>query len=81
MCERRARISLNDDAQDENGDAQDENDNAQDGDDGSEDGDDGSEDGDDGFVDRQTALREYVMQWRAAMENPPEETPEAAVTS
>ena len=95
MCERRARINLDDDAQDENDDAQvgdgdaqhvnddapDEHDSAQDENDGSEDGDDGSEDGDDGYADRQTALREYVMQWRAAMETPPEETPEAAVTS
>jgi hypothetical protein len=61
----------NDDAQDEdaNDDAQDEdvNDDAQDEDAGPGDEDTGSGDGDDGFEDRWTALREYIMQYRAAV--------------
>jgi hypothetical protein len=61
----------NDDAQDEdaNDDAQDKdvNDDAQDENAGPGDEDTGSGDGDDGFEDRCTALREYIMQYRAAV--------------
>ena len=65
-------------AQDEVGDedVQDEND-------GSQYGEDGSQDEDDGSENRQAALREYIMQYRAAVplvETPPVETPTAAVT-
>lgn len=90
MCGRRPRTRVveisedgsddDDNAQDEvdDDDVQDEIDGSEDENDGSEDEGDGSEDEGDGSENRQAALREYIMQYRAAV--PPAGTPPAAVT-
>ena len=82
MCGRRPRarvVEISEDGSDDDDNAQDEVDDedAQDENDGSGDEDDGSGDEGDGSENRQAALREYIMQYRAAV--PPVGTPLAVI--